>query len=300
MSRIIEGTLYERNALPGWFEVRTKKCSGVMERTLRPVYQWDEVGPAPAWMMMPLAEVDPIKDAEWLEDQRQKNLRRAAKRAKLACKWFIVHERFNQMLTLTYRENQTDEKLAKKHHEEWVRRMRRALGGQFRYCTGFEPQERGAWHMHVACHKLPKHVQHKGVKVESWKLGTRIWRDIVGADNGLCFVGGKPSKWGRKARKNMSLYKMANYVSKYITKHFELMPESSNRYSRSNGSMRYGTADDVAQGRAEIVREVQHFPADCIGDLISLVFEVPGGSVVASHRLDVAGSFYMLATETRH
>lgn len=283
MGRIIDGVIYERNRVPGVFEVRTKQCGRVMERTVRPSYCWEEVGLAPAWMLHPHDEPDPIKDAEWLADEKEKNLRRAAKRAKMACKWFIVQEGFDEMLTLTYRENQTDEALAKRHHKEWVRRMTRALPG-FRYCTGFEPQERGAWHMHVATHKLPVHAEYKGVKILAWKLGTKIWREIVGADNGLCFVGGKPSRWGTKSRKNMGLYKMANYVSKYIIKHFDLMPEGKNRYSRSNG-------------KADVKVEVQHFPAECIGDLIGLVFEVPGGSAVVSHRLDVSSGFYIVATE---
>ncbi len=284
MGKIIDGTLYERNRVPGWFEVRTKRCQGVMERSVRPAYCWEEVGPAPAFMLVPLREVDPVVDAEWLAEEKEKNQRRAAKRARAACKWFIVHERFDELLTLTYRENQTDEAVAKAHHKEWVRRMKRALGGAFRYCTGFEPQERGAWHMHVACHKLPAHVVHKGVKIPAWRLGTEIWRSIVGNNNGLCFVGGKPSKWGKKRRRNMGLYKMANYVSKYITKHFDLMPDSSNRYSRSNGA-------------AKVNVDVCHFPAASIGDLISLCFEVPGGSVVVSHRLAVLDEFYLLATE---
>lgn len=283
MPKIIDGTLYERNRVPGQYEVLTKRCSGVMERTIRPAYEWVEVGEAPAWMLVPFDEPDPVKDAEWLEEQRQKNLKRAAKRAKIACKWFIVHERFDELLTLTYRQNQPDEALAKRHHKEWVRRMKIALPG-FRYCTGFEPQKRGSWHMHVATHKLPEHAEYKGVKILAWKLGTKIWRDIVGADNGLCFVGGKPSRWGRKRRKNMGLYKMANYVSKYIIKHFELMPEGKNRYSRSNG-----------QAKVEVDRCILR--AEALGDLISVCFEVQLGGEVVSHRLASDVEFWILATE---
>jgi hypothetical protein len=308
MARIIDGTLYERNKVPGWFQVRTKRVSGVMERTISPCYELVDAGPAPAWMLTPNEPLyaadgktllDPERDAEWVAEEKEKNLRRAAKRAKLACKWFIVHERFDEVLTLTYRENQTDEALAKKHHKEWVRRMKAALGGVFRYCTGFEPQKRGAWHMHVATHKLPEHVEHKGVKIQAWKLGTMIWRDIVGADNGLCFVGGKPSRWGAKRRKNMGLYKMANYVSKYITKHYELMPESVNRYSRSNGRARWGTADDVRAGRADLEVEVVRFGARNVGELITLCFEQAELSEVVAHRLSMASEFWLLATEAK-
>lgn len=283
MPKIIDGVLYERNRVPGCFEVRTKRCAGVMERTIRPAYQWEEAGQAPAWMLVPFAKPDPIKDAEWLADEKEKNQRRAAKRAKLACKWFIVHERFNELLTLTYRENMQDEERAKRDHKEWVRRMKKALPG-FRYCTGFEPQERGAWHMHVATHKLPEHADYKGVKVQAWKLGTMIWRSIVGADNGMCFVGGKPSRWGTKSRKNMGLYKMANYVSKYIIKHFDLMPDGKNRYSRSNGE-------------AALEVDVAYLRASNLGELIAVCFEVMTGADVVSHRLAMDAEFWILATE---
>jgi hypothetical protein len=285
MGRIINGTLYERTRRDGVFEVYTKTCGPIMERTVRPAYCYEEIGPAPAYMLVPFdRELDPVRDAEYLAELKAANQVRAARRAKLACKWFIVHAGFNEVLTLTYRENQTDEALAKKHHKEWVRRMRRALGGQFEYCTGFEPQQRGAWHMHVACHKLPKHVEYKGVKIQAWKLGTEIWRSIVGADNGLCYVGGKPAKWGSKRRKNMGLYKMANYVSKYITKHYDLMPDSVNRYSHS-------------EGKPQIERDRVFFSAEDIGDLIGTCFEVPGGSTVVSHRFDRSAEFWILATE---
>lgn len=283
MPRIIDGVLYERNRVPGVYEVRTKRCGRVMERTIRPAYQWEESGPAPAWMLVPYDEPDPVRDADWLAEQKEEHQRRAAKRAKLACKWFIVHEQFDELLTLTYRENQTDEALAKKHHKEWVRRMTRAIPG-FRYCTGFEPQQRGAWHMHVATHRLPQHAEYKGVKIQAWKLGTLIWRDIVGKDNGLCFVGGKPAKWGQKRRRNMGLYKMANYVSKYIIKHYELMPDGKNRYSRSNG-----------QAKMEV--DVMHFQAQDIGDLIGLCFEQAACCEVVSHRFAREADFWILATE---
>lgn len=290
MQRIIEGTLYERNQVPGVWEVRTKALNGVVERIARPWRCWEEVGPAPGWMLVPPDELDPVKDAEYIEEKRQENLLKNAKRAKGECKWFIVQEGFDELLTLSYRDNQCDEALAKEHFAKWLRRMKKALPG-FRYCAGFEPQDRGAWHIHVATMKLPVHAEYKGVKIEAWKLGTRIWRDVVGLsvdkpgeENGLCFVGGKPSKWGKR-RRNMGLYKMANYVSKYILKHYELMPEGKNRYSRSNG-------------RCDVKAEVLHL-AGCnsLAELIGAIFELADGATVVSHRAGRLQDFYILATE---
>jgi len=230
---------------------------------------------------------DPEVDAAYLEEKRIKNLKRAAMRAKTQCRRFIKAHGLDEMLTLTYRDNQTDERLFKEHFAKWVRRMKAALGGDFVYCAGFEPQDRGAWHAHVACHKLPKHVMHKGVKIEAWKLGTRIWRDVVGPtvdgkDGGLCFVGGKP-KWGKR-RQRMSVGKNAAYVSKYIVKHFDLMPEGKNRYSRSNG--------DVV-GKPVTVRMQGKTMAEVIAD----AFMCFPGEVVLSHRVGRFGDSWYLATE---
>lgn len=284
MNRIIDGALYERKTVPGAWEIRTKTRNGVTERIARPYRSWEEVGLAPAWMLVPFDPLDPVKDAEFIEEKRLENLRKNAKRAKVACKWFIIQERFDEMLTLTYKENQTDERLFKEHFAKWLRRMKAALPG-FRYCAGFEPQDRGAWHAHVATHKLPEHAQYKGVRIPAWRLGTEIWRDVVGDLGGLCFVGGKPGRWGNKRRRNLGLYKMANYVSKYILKHYELVPEGKNRYSRSNGE-------------AKVSAEVIHLAnVASLSELIGCIFELADGATVVSHRVGKLQDFYLLATE---
>jgi hypothetical protein len=138
-------------------------------------------------------------------------------------------------------------------------------------------------HVHVACHKLPQHAVRKGQKILGWRLGTTIWRSIVGQDNGLVFVGGKPGAKGRK-RAKMSAAKMAQYVSKYIMKDYASAPEESNRYSRSNG------APMCAPTRLRLT--------GCdMADLIGAVFECRDGDVVVSHRLGSFRDAYWLCTE---
>lgn len=279
MQRIIEGILYEGQEVPGSYVVTTKACGRVRERIVRPYVAWSEVG-----AVVPYVPEDAEAEARDALAEKQKNLRRAARRARQVLKWFIIGEGFDELLTITYRENMTDVATMKRHFEEWVRRMKRALPG-FRYGAGFEPQERGAWHIHVATHKLPQHAEYKGVKIAAWRLGTEIWRSIVGADNGLCFVGGKASRWGKARRRNMGLYKMAAYVSKYVTKHYELCPEEKNRYSRSNGAR-------------EVTREEIHL-AGChsLAELVAGVFEVLECETIVGHRVAAADGFYLLATE---
>lgn len=297
MERIINGILYEgKRALDQW-EVRVWEQAGHRETTVRPAIIWQEVGTAfeglPAGMP-PGAYV--ITTEELLEQQRlaaidaiQRKadaIKSAAQRAKTACRRAIKAEGFNELGTLTYREDQTDRELCKKHFKEFIRRMKKAFGGEFRYCASFERQKltRRAMHVHIAMHKFPRHLdaKYKGVKIPAWRVGTVIWRDIVGADNGMFFVGGK--KKDGTYRRNMSLAKMAAYVSKYIMKDYEEAGEGTNRYSRSNG---------VPVTKPVLMR----FNGCMLADLIGLVFQLGEGDVIVSHNASELHGSYWLCTE---
>lgn len=305
MKRIVFGIELEGTRMPDQWEVRTWECNGVMERSVRQMIDWQEVAdhgfhfvPEPAETLedrlaalLRSREMAPGKLVEEMileveaeiEEKRLRCLRKAAQRAKQQCRRAIITEGFDELLTLTYRENQTDRTLCKKHFKEWVRRMSKALHG-FRYCASFERQERGAMHVHLATHKLPKHVTFKGVQVKAWSLGTKIWRSIVGENNGMCHVGGR-TKFGG-ARRNLGLAKMAAYVSKYIMKDYELSPPGSNRYSRSLGQ-------PVAKP------EVMRFYDCSLQDIITLTFELGEGDTLISHRLGQWKDSLWLCTEGR-
>ncbi|HZY18632.1 MAG TPA: hypothetical protein VFE82_09125 [Ramlibacter sp.] len=285
MHRIVDGILFEGKRLEDAWDVSVWESNGHRELSARAVVEWRELGPVPVldWSSRPLGELDPVADADLIEEKRQRALKKAAQRAQTACRRVIKAEGFNELLTITYRENQQDRELCKQHFKEWVRRMKAALGGTFRYCASFEKQARGAMHVHVACHKLPKHARRNGMKVHGWRLGTEIWRSIVGKDNGLVFVGGKPKQKGGK-RLTRSPAKMAQYVSKYIMKDFADAPEESNRYSRSNG---------VDLGTVQRMR----LCGVSMADLISVAFECKDGDVIVSHRLGDFKDTYWLCTE---
>lgn len=197
MQRIVDGIAYEGKTLVDAFDVRVWECNGHREISARPVVEWTEIGPAPDWSHM--LEPDPERDERIEEDRRQKNLLRAARRAKTQCRRFIKSNGFDELATLTYRENQTDEKLAKAHFAKWARRMAELVPG-FGYCVGYERQKRGAWHMHAAIYRLPAKIEVPfrmadgswlRREVEAWKLGTIVWRRIVGKDGGMCFIGAR-------------------------------------------------------------------------------------------------------------
>lgn len=267
------------------WDVRTWEKNGVMERSARQAVSWQEEGPADAPMsddeyrqwIIDTYRGEPAKIKKRLaeheadiEERQRRSLLASARRAKTMCRRVIISEGFDELLTLTYRENQTDRDACKKHFERWYRRMKKALG-TFRFCAAFERQERGAMHVHVATHKLPQHADYKGVKIKAWELGTKVWRDIVGPDNGLCFVGAKTRNGGASRRRKLSLAKMASYVSKYILKDFEDCPSETNRYSRSNG---------VKVGKCH------HMRLKCsLRELIDVTFEQGSGDVVIAHRV---------------
>jgi len=284
--------------VPHAWDVFVKQRAGHRETSFRNVVLWEETDEIPP---LPFDEYIELFDGEErekrelerkkeLEERQEKQREKNAQRAKSACRWFIKANGLNELLTITYRENQEDRELCKVHFKEWVRRMKRALGGRFVYCASFERQDRGAMHVHVACHKLPKHAQRGDVKIEGWRLGTEIWRSIVGADNGLVFVGGR-NKSGNRYTRTRSIAKIAAYVSKYIMKDYKDAPLESNRYSRSN------KADGVQDiPKAERIRIWQA----TFGDMVELAFQCAGTDVVVSHRVtrdDFRGDRYWLVTE---
>ena len=297
MERIVsfagERVLLRGTVLEDTWEVLVKESNGHRELSFKNAVMWEDTGelcPPPFAVYIQQFEGQELADrlaerekelAEKREKQREKN----AQRAKSKCRWIIKSQGLDELLTLTYRENQEDRALCKKHFETWVRRMKAALGGKFVYCASFERQERGAMHVHVACHKLPSHGLRKGQKIKAWKLGTEIWRSIIGEDNGLCFVGGKTRHGGQ--RRNLSLAKLAAYVSKYIMKDYHDSPAETNRYSRSNGL-------SVPKARK------MTFAGLTFGEMVELAFECADGDVIVSHRVtrdQWSGGRYWLVTE---
>ncbi|MES2581341.1 MAG: hypothetical protein V4627_01380 [Pseudomonadota bacterium] len=277
------GVLLRGERVPDAWDLSIFEANGHRELSARPVIHWEDCGDMgdhkdALGNDVPDLEVTPAE----LEERRLRCLNKAAKRATTQCRRIIKASSFDEMLTITYRENQTDRALCKKHFETWVRRMKNALPG-FQYCASFEVQERGAMHIHVATHKLPKMAQYKGVKIEAWKLGTKVWRSIVGEDNGLVFVGGK-SRWGKGRQRKLSSAKMAAYVSKYIMKDYSDAPMGSNRYSRSN---------DIDPPKPTHLR----LTGCSLDELIRTAFERQDGHSIVSHRIGHWGDSYWLCTE---
>lgn len=316
MHKIVCGVVLERVTVPGAYDVRTFQANGVMERSVRPRREWREVTDLEEFQRRTGTKLVTAADYErwgwnpppsvleqWereAEERRERKAEQNAMRAKTACRRLIIAENFNELLTLTYRENQEDRALCKKHFKEWVRRMKTAIPG-FRYCASFERQERGSMHVHLATHKLPQHVTYKGAKIQAWKLGTAVWRSVVGRDNGLCFVGGS-TRFGGK-RRNLSLAKMAGYVSKYIMKDWADVPPGSNRYSRSVGvpssDLQRRFDGRPATGLEHITPTTMSFTGLTYAEVIALAFELGEGDVLHSWSVNPLMDSMWMVTEGR-
>lgn len=220
----------------------------------------------------------PEVDLDELERRARRSAEKAASRARRNCRHKIKHAGFTQLLTITYRECMVDLDRMRRDFAAWLRIMRRVIPG-FRAVYGFEQQQRGAWHVHVACDKLPRLLQYKGCKVQSWKVGTAVWRSVVPA-GGLCFVGGRRGRFNRYS----SAGKIAGYISKYLTK---------DNAAGQAGRRMWDSTRDLAPPAAVLL----DLPPMDIGDVVSLAFQLKPGEVVVRHMLGRDGRCWLLYTE---
>ncbi|WP_369641694.1 hypothetical protein [Acidovorax sp. A79] len=171
--------------------------------------------------------LDMLAEAEEEDtDKRARALAIAANRAKTRVRKLCKAMGADTLMTLTYKANQTDQDLCKRHLKEFVRRVRRVIP-DFRAVCGFEEQKRGAWHVHMATVKLPSSLKaSNGVLVKSFNVLRAIWRSVTKEHGGNVDVS------ARKRHSQRSAARIAAYLSKYITKAFEDGEKWSNRWTK--------------------------------------------------------------------
>ncbi|NCT83511.1 MAG: hypothetical protein GXC94_10230 [Comamonadaceae bacterium] len=183
------------------------------------------------------------------------------------------------MFTFTYRENVQDRELLARHWKETVRRIRRVIP-DFAYLAVVEVQKRGALHLHVATHRLPRVLSHQGSKVKSWAVLRSIWRSVVGT------LGGNFDESKRRARSRASSLRIARYITKYLSKDFGDGDLNRKRY--------WAGGDWPAPERVTML-----FPRTGDGmsaELVGLVFEeVVGPGAEYTHWLSPDGFVYWIA-----
>jgi hypothetical protein len=254
--RIIDREIFEGKVTDKWALTIHDLGHGHREASICREVAWEHTATmSPEAYEMYRETCDNLSE-EWHQEREQANRERAARRAKTRVRRMCKVMGVDALLTLTYRENQQDLQVTKRHLKEFVRRMRRLVPG-FSYVAAFERQKRGAWHVHMAIHALPFTLPWAGVKVKSYSVVRAVWRKVVGD------MGGNIDQARKKRHSRKTPAQMAAYISKYILKAFEDGDDYSNRYSASS---------------CDVPRPVRlRWQSDSLADLIALVYSEIGG-----------------------
>lgn len=146
------------------------------------------------------------------EGDRERNIERASRRAKTKVRRLAKTMQADCLLTLTYRENVQDKKRVQADFKAFRKRLQTL--GAFSYVATLEKQERGAYHIHVACHQFPAWLKNEqGVRVKSYNLIRAMWRRVVGRDNGNVDL--------TRPRGRNSAHRIACYIAKYVAKNVD-------------------------------------------------------------------------------
>ena len=237
--RIISGTLYARSPIPYAYDLRVHHLGGHVEASATPRHAWHEVGSVSpsALSDAAMAEGNVYVDGAWqpytptpqeLLDRAAQHRERSTRRARSQVRRLVKFKGLDSMLTLTYRENITDRERIRRDVDVLIKRIRRVMPS-FEYICVFERQKRGAWHAHIACHRVQSHYLHRGVLVKSYDLLRSLWRAVVGdAGGNVDFARSKSAK--------RSTGRLAGYLSKYIGKSIGEQ-EQGNSYSASGRAL---------------------------------------------------------------
>lgn len=206
----------------------------------------------PDWWGVP----DPLRTKPTEEENRLRAARRARSQVRKKCKVMGV----NTLFTLTYQANVQDRDQVVKHWDAFRRRVQKLIPG-FAYVAVLERQKRGAYHIHIATHRLPALLNNsQGVKVKSWNLLRAVWRRVVGD------LGGNFDEAKRKFHSKSRSFKIARYISKYVAKAFD-------QDDGLDDKKRFW----VSQGIHVPAAVVSIFPKESFADLVARVYELCGG-----------------------
>lgn len=279
MIRIIDGVAYE-GKYGSLISVKVHDLgNGHLEFSGVRNTDWEELDWSPLAIEGYLEAV--IRDKEErAEELHQKCLNIAASRAKRRVRRLCKAMGTDTLVTLTYRANVTDLALCKANLKEFVRRVRRVLPGFSAVC-GFEQQERGAWHVHMATIRVPSVLAWgSAARVKSFNVLRAIWRSVTKENGGTVNVA--KSKYGKRR----SSAEIAAYIAKYISKAFQEGEAGSNRWTKF--------------GDCEIPKPVDlgHFPN--MRAVVEACYAlVDGGASVVDQHLSRWDDWYFLVIENQ-
>lgn len=284
---VLEGRPGERYKVKAW------ESNGHMEYSARRETLWEEVDPADIGNLdRAILAIENRRlgetDSERAERARRNCVRssgRARKVVRRTCKAMGA----TTLLTLTYRALEVDLVRVKLDLKLFAQRMQR-LYPEFCFVAAFERQKRGAWHMHLACRKLPDLLPAKnGVKVRRFNVIRAVWRAVVKEREGNIDV-------SRRAQTIRSAARIASYIASYIAKDFTAGEKWSNRYAVYGGAM-----DDGPDGRSTLrIRPPKEFVLGFVGgahEAIETGFDLmlSGASVAITRFSRDRGVFYLAA-----
>lgn len=295
MERIINGTRFESKPADFVRVIATTTHTGHIEMSAYRPHVWHEAGevlPYDAHLhgkgyhsayieseqqrLREQMTLDAEQRADEIAEMHAKqSAQRAKKASRLACKSIGA----DSLMTLTYRDNMQELPVCKKHLKEFARRVSR-IWPDFQAVCAFEQQKRGAWHVHLATHKVPASLQSDGVKVKSFDLLRRIWRSVTGP------LGGNVDVKNKARNSQKSPARIAAYLSKYITKAFELGEKFSNRWTKFGSikqPIRVALGDWATMG-------------DAMAAMYSSVLET---QVIVTTFIRAGGDVFWLAAEKR-
>lgn len=234
--KVVDGALFVRHTQPYRYIATIHTLNhGQVEAGLRPRYAYSEVGYLTPQAIADHAEClqNPVPRSDFEQAEEDKaNRVRATRRARSEVRRRCKHQGLVEILTLTYRENQTDRARMAHDLDLFLKRVRRVIPN-FEYVCVFEKQKRGAWHAHLAVQRVLPYYWKGGQDkklVKSFDLLRSMWRGVVGANNGNIDV-------SKRKKERWSPAKIAGYISKYIGKSFGDNLKHENSYSASNGAL---------------------------------------------------------------
>lgn len=228
-TRIVDGCLFLRADTPYAHTIRVHELGhGHTEAIVMPCYGWEELG-----SLTPQAHADyldtlrnpPAPTPLQKLDKAAKHKEKTTCRARTKVRRLIKAKNLDLMLTLTYRENVTDRETMLRDFDVFIKRVRRVVPG-FEYLAVFERQKRGAWHAHIAVHRIAPFYVIKGQMIKSYDLLRRLWR--------ASHTHGGNVDASTRVNRRRSIAYLASYLSKYIGKDLgDDVPKYGNTYSAS-------------------------------------------------------------------
>lgn len=252
---------------------------GHLELAASRVVKWVEADWSPSYLQDVLEAIQNAKAEADPEEEARKHRKRAARRARTRVRRLCKAMGADTLLTLTYRDNVMDIAVMKADLKEFVRRVTRVLP-TFRAVVGFEQQDRGAWHAHIATAGIPQVIASKSGDWRSYNVLRAIWRSVT-KDRG-----GNVDVQRRKRHSRKSAAQIAAYLSKYISKSFEeLGGDGVNLWTKF--------------GAVEVPPPVDLGKAASLLEALSTLYQLVDKNMESVPRLDRWRDWFFLVAEAR-